>query len=69
MLICLKKVIIYNLIIYHKQWKAPFVIYADFGSNLREVQKPNRDNDDASYTNKYQKHIAYCILLSENILR
>ena len=44
---------------YHKQWKVSFVIYADFGSNLREVQKPNRDNDDASYTNKYQKHIAY----------
>ena len=43
---------------YLKQLKAPFVIYADFKSNLREVQKPNRDNANASYTNKCQKHIA-----------
>ena len=56
MLICLKKVIIYNLIIITSNEK---LIFADNGSNLRKVQKPNRDNDDASYTNKYQKHVAY----------
>ena len=28
--------------------------------NLREAQKLNRDNDDASYTEKYQEHIASC---------
>ena len=38
--------------------QTPFVIYAEFKPNLKEVQKPNKDNSDVSYTDKYQNHIA-----------
>ena len=41
---------------YHKQLSPPFIIYADFESNLKKVQKPNRYNVDASYNDKFQKH-------------
>lgn len=43
---------------YHKQLQTPFVIYADFDSNQKDIQKPNRDNAGASYTDKCQDHIA-----------
>ena len=38
--------------------QAAFVIYANPESNLKEVKKPNKDNADASYTVKYQGHLA-----------
>ena len=40
-----------------KELQVPFVIYEKFESNLREAHKPNIDNADASYTNKYQKYL------------
>ena len=43
---------------YSKQLQAPFVTYVDFESNLKEVRKPNRDNGNASCTDKCQKYIA-----------
>ena len=39
--------------------QALFLIYADFESNLNQVQKPNRDNPDISYIDKYQGHITF----------
>ena len=41
---------------YHRQLSPPFIIYADFESNLKKVQKPNRYNVDASYNDKFQEH-------------
>ena len=41
---------------YRKHLQAPFVIYSDFESNLKEVQKPDGDNANPSYTDRYQKH-------------
>ena len=41
---------------YHKHLQTPFVIYSDFESNLKEVQKPNGDNANASYSDRYQEH-------------
>lgn len=38
--------------------QALFVIYADFEYILKEVQKLNKDNAGASYTDKFQEHIA-----------
>ena len=40
---------------YFKQLVAPFKIYADFESALKGVK--SNDNDNSSYTKKYQKHI------------
>ena len=53
-LICLKKVLRYNLLIITKNYKLllSFANYADFESNLKEVEKPNRDYADVSYTGK-----------------
>ena len=31
----------------------PFVIDENFKSNLKEEQKPNKNNADVSYTDKY----------------
>ena len=42
----------------YKQLPPPFVINGDFKSNLKEVQKLNKDNADVSYTDKYQGSIA-----------
>ena len=36
---------------------APFTICADFESNLGTVQRPDRNNANISYTDKYQEHI------------
>ena len=54
-LICLKKVLRYNLLIITKNYKLllSFSNYADFESNLKEVEKPNGDYADVSYTSKY----------------
>ena len=41
---------------YFKQLAVPFQIYADFESVLKRVQGNDNDNN-ASYTKKYQKHI------------
>ena len=41
---------------YFKQLAVPFKIYADFQSVLKGVQSNDNDNN-ASYTKKYQKHI------------
>ena len=38
-------------------FQAPFVICADFESNLKVIQKPNRDNYNAFYFDKYQVRI------------
>ena len=43
---------------YNKQLWTPFAIDTDFESNLKQVQKPKKDNADASYTDKCQEHIA-----------
>ena len=43
-------------IISSKQLAAPFKIYADFESVLKGVQSNDNDNN-ASYTKKYQEHI------------
>lgn len=56
--ICLKKVATCKLVIITKQLQTPFVIYADFDSNQKDIQKPNRDNAGASYTDTCQEHIA-----------
>ena len=56
--VCLKKVATCKLVIITKQLQTPFVIYADFDSNQQDIQKPNRDNAGASYTDKCQEHIA-----------
>lgn len=56
--VCLKKVATCKLVIITKQLQTPFVIYADFDSNQKDIQKPNRDNAGASYTDKCQEHIA-----------
>ena len=56
--ICLKKVATCKLVIITKQLQTSFVIYADFDSNQKDIQKPNRDNAGASYTDKCQEHIA-----------
>ena len=55
----LKKYINVWFINYEKQLRVPFVFYAHLESNLRQIQKPNRDNVDASYTDKYQENIAF----------
>ena len=39
---------------YHEQLQVPFVICTNFESNLKEVEKPNRNNTDASFTDMYQ---------------
>ena len=36
----------------------PFAIDTSFESNLKQVQKPKKDNADASYTDKCQEHAA-----------
>lgn len=38
--------------------QVPFVIYAEFESNLKVIQEPNRDNSNAFNIDKYQRHIA-----------
>jgi hypothetical protein len=45
-----------------KQYKAPFVIYADFEALTRPVSKAERKGDD-SYTDAYQTHepCGYCV--------
>ena len=45
----------YNLLIITKNYKLllSFSNYADFESNLKEVEKPNGDYADVSYTSKY----------------
>ena len=42
---------------YCKHLQVSFVIHSDFECNLKEVQKCNRDNANALYTDKYQGHI------------
>ena len=36
---------------HHKQLRAHFVIYTDFESNLKQFQKPDKDNTDAENDN------------------
>ena len=43
---------------YHKQLQAPFVVFVDFESNLKVVQKPHRYNADSSNSNSYEEYIA-----------
>ena len=38
---------------------SPFVIYAEFKLNPKEVQWSNRDHVDICYRDKYQEHIAF----------
>ena len=42
---------------HHKQLPCPFVIYADFESNLEKINSCE-PSDERSYTEKYQKHTA-----------
>ena len=55
---------------YSKQLAAPFKIYADFESVLKEVQR--NDSNNACYTKKYKKHIpcrfAYKVVCIDNRL-
>ena len=50
---------------YFKRLAVPFKIYADFECTVKEVKSTDRgDNDDnASYTEKYQKNIFLAVLL------
>ena len=50
---------------YFKRLAVPFKIYADFECTVKEVKSPDRgDNDNnASYTEKYQKNIFLAVLL------
>ena len=64
LLICLKKIARFNILIITNSCELIFVIYTDFESNLKQFQKPDKDNTDAendnadeSYTDKYQEHI------------
>ena len=41
---------------YHKQLRAPFVIYDDFEALTEKIQKCQQD-DGKSFTEKYQKHV------------
>ena len=45
----------------HKIQLHPLAIYADFESNLKKFIKLVRDNSEASYTDKYQNHIAVMV--------
>lgn len=58
LIISVKKLVMYYLLTI-KQLHAPSEIYADFESNLKWVQTPNRDNSDISCTGKYQDHIVF----------
>lgn len=43
--------------------------YANFESNLKDVQKSNRNNADLFSTNKYQnKHTSYIYFLMINLM-
>ena len=42
---------------FERKIKSPFMIYADFESNLVPEDNGNQ-NQNESYTNKYQKHVA-----------
>lgn len=44
---------------YRKHLRAPTAICTGFESNLKQVEKSNRDNADASY--KENLSIAYCL--------
>ena len=43
---------------YNRHLCVPFVFFLDFETNLKEVQKINKNNSDECYTFKYQDHIA-----------
>ena len=43
---------------YEWKIKSPFMIYADFESNL-VPQYNGKQNPEEPYRNKYQKHVAY----------
>ena len=61
-LTCLKKVAVCNVKFYnyYKQLQALLVIYTGFECNLNNVQKPNRDNADASYRFSQPVQIYQC---------
>ena len=40
---------------YHRMEKVPFIVYADFESNIKPIQSCDPD-DEKSYTKQYQKH-------------
>ena len=40
---------------YHKREKVPFIVYADFESNIKPLQSCG-PNPESSYTKQYQKH-------------
>ena len=42
---------------HHDELKAPFVVYPDLDSNLKEVQRINKNNPDKSFLDKYQDDI------------
>ena len=43
---------------YRKQLKAPYIIYADFESSIREIQDPNFDPENLSRTQNTAQHEA-----------
>ena len=47
------------------QLQAPFVIDTDFESNVKKIQKPSRDNADASYTEKYIKSVLHVVMVTK----
>ena len=54
---------------YHRQMKAPYVIYADFECLLHKIQGCERSSQDESYTDKTEQHepcgFAYEVLRSD----
>ena len=47
------------------QLQAPFIIDTDFESNVKKIQKPSRDNADASYTEKYIKSVLLVVMVTK----